>query len=330
MTRIGFADRIRAEWLGALSTVALIVLALFAISYLRIPIPGWQLLDSLRMHLSWLLLAIALMLAFGGGYGRAVIAVALACLVLFDVHTTLGQIRAGAVAPPTGRDIKVVSFNLLAPNTANGEAIVSALLAEDADFVFLQEARPVEPYRAELAQVYPYQLGCPSRPSDCASLLLSKHVLTNASTRTLGLHSPQRFLTATADIDGKPIDLALVHLTKPYFDHAAFHEVSELRRYVNELDNPVIVAGDFNAAPWSANLRYLAQRTPLVFAPNSPATWPVKLGALGVPIDHILATDPIAILSLSAFDDPMGSNHRGIVGMLTLTASDGQDSASEN
>lgn len=52
--------------------------------------------------------------------------------------------------------------------------------------------------------------------------------------------------------------------------------------------------------------------------PSYPATWPVRLGPFGVPIDNMWTRGPLFIASIQALDDAMGSNHRGILAELSL------------
>jgi len=79
-----------------------------------------------------------------------------------------------------------------------------------------------------------------------------------------------------------------------------------------------VLAGDFNSAAWSHNIDRLARAQKLIAPPAYPATWPVRLGPLGVPIDNMWTRGPLYISSIEALEDPMGSNHRGLMAELSL------------
>jgi endonuclease/exonuclease/phosphatase (EEP) superfamily protein YafD len=114
------------------------------------------------------------------------------------------------------------------------------------------------------------------------------------------------------------VNLVAAHLVKPYFDSAAVAEAQELERILNRLDGPLLLAGDFNAAPWSDTIEHLTRAANLLTGPSYPATWPVFLGPLGVPIDNVFTRQPLIIDDIDALD-AMGSNHRGLVADIVIT-----------
>ena len=92
----------------------------------------------------------------------------------------------------------------------------------------------------------------------------------------------------------------------------------DLAGLIAELDGPVIVAGDFNVAPYApAFPRFLsASRTST--SRDFPATWPSVLGPLGIPIDHVLVREA-RIIGLQALP-AMGSDHRALKAEILLPA----------
>jgi endonuclease/exonuclease/phosphatase (EEP) superfamily protein YafD len=107
-------------------------------------------------------------------------------------------------------------------------------------------------------------------------------------------------------------------MAKPYFDDFAEQEAWHIRQVINRTEGPLVLAGDFNAAAWSHNIDRLARAAKLIPPPYYPATWPIRLGPLGVPIDNMFTRGPLFISSIHALDDSMGSNHRGIMAELSL------------
>ena len=78
------------------------------------------------------------------------------------------------------------------------------------------------------------------------------------------------------------------------------------------------MAGDFNAAGWSDSIDRLAREERLIPGPYYPATWPVRAGMFGVPIDNIWTRAPLLIEQIAALPDAMGSNHRGLTANLSV------------
>jgi len=62
----------------------------------------------------------------------------------------------------------------------------------------------------------------------------------------------------------------------------------------------------------------MVRRRDLAPGPAYPATWPVRSGPLGVPIDNLFARGPLVITDIAALPDAMGSNHRGIKAIISV------------
>jgi endonuclease/exonuclease/phosphatase (EEP) superfamily protein YafD len=82
---------------------------------------------------------------------------------------------------------------------------------------------------------------------------------------------------------------------------------------------PTVVVGDLNATRWSAGF------APLIGAGLRDSatgwgwqpTWPADLGPLGVPIDHVLHSPDLRVVSRSVPAWP-GSDHRAVQAVLAL------------
>ena len=153
-------------------------------------------------------------------------------------------------------------------------------------------------------------------------MLLARTPLGDVQLHSLGPYWRNRLITAATDIRGQRVNVVAVHMVKPYFDSASVAEAHVLNRILGRLDGPLLLAGDFNAAPWSDNIEWLIRTAGLLTAPTYPATWPVELGALGVPIDNIFTRAPLLIEELEAIEDPMGSNHRGLLARIAIAGAE--------
>jgi endonuclease/exonuclease/phosphatase (EEP) superfamily protein YafD len=129
-------------------------------------------------------------------------------------------------------------------------------------------------------------------------------------------------LIAALDVPGTgSIRLVLVHATDPI--QASGLQLRDeflaaIAPIIAGLDGPVIVAGDFNATPFTpAFRRFLVDAR--VLPPRAlPGSYPANFGALGLPIDHILLRD--ADLSAVRALPATGSDHRPILAHIVLPA----------
>jgi endonuclease/exonuclease/phosphatase (EEP) superfamily protein YafD len=304
----------RVELRGFLSGLAVFVMALLVGGTVWSVIPGQPLLQTLRFHTALVALLIGIGLALTGSRWRAVVVVGLtvASIVQGGLYIYNQQVDRGARAlPPGSTELTLTSFNVLETNRAGAAGIAAMLIDAPSDVVFLMEARPMREHLEALAAIYPYRAGC-EPDAQCDLMMLSRTPLTGIRVLSLSHFSPQRAILAQTIVDGAPTTLAAVHLTKPYFDDRIEQETGALRRLLTDIDGPIVMAGDFNAAPWSYAIARLVQGAALSVAPSYPATWPTMLGPLGVPIDNAFTRGPAQITAIEAIADPMGSNHRGL------------------
>lgn len=303
------------ELRGALTALALVVCGvLVAVSY-DFGIPGQSLLQSLRFHIAAVLLGLAVLLFVGGAWRRAWLFV-----FVFAVSAGQGaaiiynqqQTRLALAASPNPPLLRLLSFNLLSGNQ-NGESIAGFIAGSGADVVVLMEAAPIAPYAATLRAVFPYQAGCEDGSRCGGVVILSRLPLADITVQSMSGAWQNRLVTASTTIDGQKLSIVAAHLVKPYFDDFAAEEVARLGSTIEGLDGALVLAGDFNAAAWSSSIDGLVQRGGLSPGPFYPATWPVRLGPLGVPIDNVFTRAPLVITEVRALDDSMGSNHRGLM-----------------
>ena len=283
-------------------------------------LPGQELLQSLRFHIAAALLGLVVLLLITKAWWRGV-------LMLVLVVASLGQGGLIIYRQQQGRQIfeaqtpaatmRLLTFNVLSSN-GRGAEIVDYVFQTAPDVFFTMESNAVVPQFSRIATVYPYRLGCSPDGRDCDTMLFSRTPFTDSRVLEFGSFSRWRLVIGKTIIGGIEVTLVATHLTKPYFDEAADTELWQLRRVLQNLSGPVIVAGDFNAAAWSKPIARFAADTGLVPPPFYPATWPVKLGALGVPIDNMFTRDGARIEAIGSTPDALGSNHRGLLATISL------------
>lgn len=81
-----------------------------------------------------------------------------------------------------------------------------------------------------------------------------------------------RFQVAEIEYQNKSINLCNVHLTFDITRKKQKQEIKNLVDYINKLQNPSLVAGDFNLLPFSSGIKYLSNYIPMVN--NSNYTFP--------------------------------------------------------
>jgi len=309
----------RGEIRGLLTGFALVVALLVIGASGPNLVPGQPLLQTLRFHLAGGLIVMAIALVLAGSRWRSLAFAALAVVSLGQGAWIIygqQQARSPLAEGQTLATFDLMSFNILIYNN-NGAAIADMILSRSPDVVYLLEAAPIYGELQRLNEVYPYHAGC-VRQATCDLIMLSKTPLNDIAIHSLSEFSPNRTIFATTEIAGQPVNLVAVHMTKPYFDFAAEGEAFTLARYLEQLTGPVVVAGDFNAAPWSRTLQRLATNADLVHAPSYPTTWPTEAGDFGVPIDNVFTRSPATVEQVAAMADPMGSNHRGLVARIAI------------
>jgi endonuclease/exonuclease/phosphatase (EEP) superfamily protein YafD len=96
--------------------------------------------------------------------------------------------------------------------------------------------------------------------------------------------------------------------------------LAQLAQQVRDAKQPVILAGDLNTSMWTRPYQQLLEvsgmQDPRVGRGLFPA-WPSVGGFAVVPIDHILVSSEIKVVSFEAVTIP-GSDHRGLLARLSF------------
>ena len=275
---------------------------------------------NLQLHLS-LACAAALLLALV--LKRSLATVVLLCVsLLLAGHAVVMSRQFAAVPTEAERQapgFRLMSFNILRENYANGEAITQLILNSGAEIVNVMEAQPLRGHLAALSEVYPYRLGCGEQTDGCDLMILSRQPLRSPVIRSLSDLFAERFMMAEVTLAGRNVHVGAIHTTKPYFDEFHTMELVRAALAITDTEGPLVLSGDFNAASIAPDMRMFLRWTVLTTAEHEPATWPVRLGWLGLPIDHVYVRPPLKIRSLTRLPDPLGSNHFGLVADIAIT-----------
>lgn len=310
---------------GAIALLALACLGIGATA-LYWPDTGFlgtfgRMFDSLAPQLLALGSLLALWLArpgSGGWMRRGAAGLALLGLAGLTAIAVGHVARAAPPARDAAADLGVIWFNLYANNTTSPDVLAEAILNSGADLVVLGEAAPILPALDRLSGVYPHRLGCITGKV-CSTLVLSRLPFAPDSPGMIETSRPGRMTAFRLALPGREaLDVVAVHMPKPWFygfyDVDLWHLLDRDRRATG----PLVVMGDFNAAPWSRPLRRIFDETGLM-PPRLPvATWPGWAGPFGVPIDQMLVRGGAALEGLEAWGGGLGSNHRGLFARIAL------------
>jgi endonuclease/exonuclease/phosphatase (EEP) superfamily protein YafD len=87
--------------------------------------------------------------------------------------------------------------------------------------------------------------------------------------------------------------------------------------HLAKLGRTALLAGDMNAAPWSAAVARVAEAGGLTLVPSPGATWlsrrlPDSFRSFGLPIDQVFSKGDVQVNSVRALEDS-GSDHRPVL-----------------
>jgi endonuclease/exonuclease/phosphatase (EEP) superfamily protein YafD len=223
--------------------------------------------------------------------------------------------------------LTLITHNLMANNWRYRE-LYTWLASRPADVVVLQEVSTgLSAMLRNLSNIYPHQIivggNDPSDTERARGLegvaVLSRHpVLEHKVLRPAGRLDPG--LIARLSIAGADDPwLVVVHPWDPLIPAnlvARDRYLAEIVEAITRLDGPVIIAGDFNATPYTPSFQALLKATRTTTFTEFPATFPATMGPLGIPIDHVLVRG-IHLADLQALPS-IGSDHRPLKALLFL------------
>jgi endonuclease/exonuclease/phosphatase (EEP) superfamily protein YafD len=226
--------------------------------------------------------------------------------------------RKPAAETPLRQHLKVLSFNVLSKNTRYADTL-RWVQQTDPDIAFFPEVTPVwlrglEPLKTRM----PYSIA-QKRVDNFGCAVFSKYPIVEKSL------VPSEFLEVammqvTLEIDGRRVFFVGLHPLPPMSPASARDRnaiLTQLARQVHDEPLPVIVAGDFNATPWSHGMKPLFDvgLRDTMLGRGFSATWRREIPIFALPIDHILIGGQIRVAERWTGPD-LGSDHRPVVAEL--------------
>ncbi len=237
---------------------------------------------------------------------------------LVGVAGLAGMVPSGtapvATAAPSAQTLSIVTFNLWGRNRRLEDA-VRYLKQTDADVIVLQEyGRQATSILKELKGRYPWQLNC-VRKTRCDIAILSKRKWSSSGSLGSGPdRAPLAWVTFGKGKDA--FTVAGTHLARPPAQRH-IEQIETLAAWVRKRSGPVILAGDFNATPWSYALTHFRRKSNLSILSGTRPSWPASFAIPVLPIDHVFVSGGIE--NLGASPGPrIGSDHLPIVATLGI------------
>lgn len=211
---------------------------------------------------------------------------------------------------------KVIAANLHFSTSDTGR-LQSLIDAEEPDLVFLVEIGPAAARELATWKSWPHQVRLP-RSDPFGLALVSRHPITGLKLEESPSGIP--LLRATVDWKGTMVVVSAMHPMPPLSaaftrerDEVLSNEASQHARH----GRPALMAGDFNASPWSGAFIGPSRSGFHRAAGLLPGTWPAGLHWPGIPIDNVLASPHWTLLERRVGPD-IGSDHRPVISRLAF------------
>ncbi len=282
--------------------------------------PIWLAMSALGAALAWP--------ALGREMRRPALVAAAIGLVANGALMAPEFLRPTPIARPAGlgAPLNVLTFNVWDDNR-QADATVDAIVGSGADIVLLQEFYGLSmDAQQRLFAAYPYRAGC---PAGCDLVMLSKRpwLVGGPATANRSQNDVAIWGETTAP-DGRPVDLMTLHYLWPLPPGPQALQRRWIAAAVEGLPKAnLIVAGDFNLAPWTAALkRQDAAFAPMTRREKALFTWPALIARLRrpspiaiLPIDHLYAGAAWKTLAVRRLPGA-GSDHYGVLVTLARDA----------
>jgi endonuclease/exonuclease/phosphatase (EEP) superfamily protein YafD len=272
--------------------------------------PAFDTLANFRMHLGVGLLLMAVLWTFRCSRVPAIVFALVGFAALFASAPGL-RFSDNAGQPLTGERVyRLLAFNLRFDNT-DPDAAMAMIRNSGADILALSEISTMWQARiAELAAEYPHRDHCPEWSLIGGVMILSKFPFT---TRDPYCHDYAALSLREVEIEGHKVEIGSAHLRWPW-PASGPRQVDALKPRLGEIGENALVAGDFNAATWTALISKFAGYGGLEVVRGIGPTWmykrlPVSLAwYFGLPMDNAMAKGRVKVLSARALP-PAGSDH---------------------
>lgn len=223
----------------------------------------------------------------------------------------------GGSAAAGGNAVRLFTLNLNYANT-DRHAIIDRIEEARPDVMMLQEVSSRHDGLIQtLSGAYSLAADCRRAPYGMVILIRRQSITSGPS----GCDPGDAMAWAEAKIGERAVALVSLHLHWPA-PYAQNDDVRRLTPTLTALPRPLLVAGDFNAAPWSATVARINKVAGTHLAPGYRPSWAPGLpnglaDLIGLPIDHVLISEGMQPGDVRLLD-PVGSDHRPLLAEIHL------------
>ncbi|MBP0616420.1 endonuclease/exonuclease/phosphatase family protein [Jiella mangrovi] len=285
--------------------LALLLGAALVCGFFGQTVPFFDSLGQFRAHLTVALFAVALLLL---SLRRVLAAILAAAVAAYAVLSVSAFIVPRPAEPPSDPAVATAASGPRGPLTllqmnlrydADPAPAIAMITRLDPDIVTLQEinrrwADALGPLRSK----YAHDASCGVGDFKGGLAILSKIPFGEDDAIC---RAEDGFLSRRLDLgQGTGLTVVSEHLVWPW-PYRQKRQIARLTTVLPDLKKPLLVAGDFNAAPWSATVQRYADLSATTPAPGIGPTWlTTRLpGALrpflGLPIDNILSSEGVRL-----------------------------------
>ncbi|MGH1352439.1 MAG: endonuclease/exonuclease/phosphatase family protein [Methyloligellaceae bacterium] len=295
---------------------ALLLGALVAFSFLS---PVMYIADSIshfRLHLTIPLIMVSILFLAYRKWTRGGILLAVGLVSLLTVNF-FAETQPKVQAVEKNDGITVVQLNLYYWNKSR-EKVTELFRKQNADVIVLQEvSKYTQTILEDLKQDYPHRIICPYS-NEGAVAVLSRFPKVEGDATGCAVRMGLAWLRVS--VNGRPVSVASIHLDWPYpFDQNK--QIEAMSKHLNSIPQPVVLAGDFNAAPWSSAVHRIALATKTNVIGGVRFTLKKRilkgLVSIDLPIDHILKSKELTTQKIVVGKE-VGSDHFPVISRLVF------------
>lgn len=246
-----------------------------------------------------------------------VVLLAAASVLVINALTMASLFVGGHADPAAGAEpLRVMTFNLFHVNR-DTDAILEEIASSDADVVFLHElSAPVRQVIEEDLGGYRFAMEDGWGFASGSAALVREGLEVVPTTLRIGPF--QRFPSVTLAYEGATVELVGVHPLSPVTprrSRARDRALEDVALWVTERPGEVVVAGDFNASPFSHAYRTFQDISGLrssIDGAGWQGTWPNTWKVFQLPIDHAFVSDGLTVVERRV-GGHAGSDHAALI-----------------
>ena len=244
-------------------------------------------------------------------------------LFVFNI-SVLANPGASAQAAGQEHDTFILYSANINKSNRDFSKLVDVLKETNADILLVLEVTEasIGPLQAVI-RTYPHKLvNLNVGASGTGAVLMSRFPIVDSEI-TKYSEFGNMLISATLEIGDQKVLFYGAHFPRPTYtkdNSIRFRQFTSLARQINGQSIPVIVAGDFNATPYSPIFKALVKQSGLKDSREGfgwQPSWPTYFPFLWLPIDHILVSPGVQVHN-RATGSYMGSDHYPVFAELSI------------